>query len=153
MANANGLYGPFALGMQYIQDMDILKTCPCCYIRITTYGKKLPEAVGLSDMCGDTHEPSLVFLLDESYHGELVEISLQNIMHQMRKPVDSVHVECTRTNKYSLPRKRSSIIQFRNPEHSVTTLCICGNETVRICCQLPGQTMDFVVVVKFIFSG
>ena len=74
-------------------------------------------------------------------------------MEQMSKPADSVHVECTRTNEYSLPRKGNSVIQFRNPEHSVMTLCIRGNETVRICCQLPGQTMDLVVVVKFIVSG
>jgi len=143
MANSNGLYGPFALSAKYVQDMDV----PCCYVRITTHGKKLPEAVELSDV----YEPSLVFLLDESYHAELVEISLQNIVPKMSKQNDSVHVEYFRENDYSLSKKGSAIVQFRNSEHSVTTMSICGNETIRIYCQLPGQIMHLVIVVKFIF--
>jgi len=61
-------------------------------------------------------------------------------------------IEYTRQNDNSACRKGSSVVQFRNPEHPVTTMCIHGNETVRICCQLPGQTKELVVVVKFYFS-
>jgi len=41
--------------------------------------------VELADVYGDAYERSLIFLLDESYQGEVVEISLQNIMQQMSK--------------------------------------------------------------------
>jgi len=67
-----------------VQDMDVFKTCPCCYVRITSHGKKLPEAVELTDVYGDGFERCLMFLLDGSHQGEVVEISLQNIMQQMR---------------------------------------------------------------------
>ena len=85
MATSNGLYRPFALSFQYVQDMDVFKTCPCCYVRITSHGKKLPEAVELTDVYGDGFERCLMFLLDGSHQGEVVEISLQNIMQQMSK--------------------------------------------------------------------
>jgi len=153
MAISNGLYGPFALSVQYVQDMDILKTCPCCYVSITSYGKKLPEAVELCNMYGDAYERSLIFLLDESNQGEVVEINLQNIMEQMNKPTDSVYVEHTRKNDYLQFQKIRSVIQFRNPEHPVMTMCIRGNETIHIYCHLPGKTNDLVVVIKFIVSG
>jgi len=103
-------------------------------------------------MYGGAYERSLIFLLDEAYQGEVVEINLQNIMQQMSKPADSVYVEYTRKNDNLLSRKVTSVIQFRNPEHHIMIMCIRGNETIHIYCHLPGQTNDLVVVIKFIVS-
>jgi len=151
------LYGPFALTAQYGLNTNIFKVddgaCPCCHVRITGYGKKLPKALEMADVYGDAHERSLIFLLNESYHGEVVEINLQDIMHKVSKPKNAVHIEYTRKNNSSVSQKGASFVQFRNPEHSVTTMCIRSNETVRIFCQLPALTRDLVVVVKFIISG
>jgi hypothetical protein len=147
------LYGPFALTARYGLNTNIDAACPFCHVRITSCGKKLPKALETADVYGDVHERSLIFLLDESYHGEVVEISLQDIMHKMSKPMNAVHIDYIRKNDLSLSQKGASVVQFRNPEHSITTMCIRSNETVRIFCQLPALTRDLVVVVRFIISG
>jgi hypothetical protein len=143
---ANNLYGPFALNPRFKYDH---AACPACHVRITTYGKKLPEAIELVD----AYERSLVFHLDKCYYGELVELSLENITQEISKPNGDVHVEFMRKNHSSVSQKGASVVQFRNPEHSVITLCIRSDETVCILCQLPGYTKNLVVVVKFIISG
>jgi len=135
MATFKGLYRNFELGVQYVQDMDIPKTCPRCYVRTTFDGENLPNAARLADVYGDAYECCLVFLLDGYYQGEVVKISLKNIMEQTSRP----RIQCNRTCQ-------------KEQEHPVKTMYISDNETVRICL-FPGQTKELVASLKFVVSG
>jgi hypothetical protein len=138
MSGTKNLYGPFRWGV----------LADSCDLRVTSFGRKLPVPLQLSE----TTKNTIVFWLDKSYGDELVEISLANFAGVSAHCDDEVCIVCTRETNLCHNNTKSSVFKRRCQEHHIMTICLQGNECMHIEYHCSGKSPILMMVLQFVLS-
>jgi len=149
----HNVYGPFSLKKDQNPNENISEpdkaTTACCQVMIMSCGKLLPQVT----KCVKQKEHHFDFLIDSSYNGEMVEISLLEMMPQHKKPTEDALIGSMRKkNDFKCKTNRRSI-DFRHYEHHVCMICINGDESVIIESEFHKQQANVLLDVNFIMQN
>jgi len=148
-------YGPFSLNIEpryndrNIDLIDDETETQCSKVMILSHGKALPSASIVFDTANDKN---IVFHLDDSFLGEMMEISLFDIMLQHEKPKTNIMIICTRQIDMHVFKKEKRRINFNLQEHHLCMFCIRGNEQITIESKKHDTKSEIICRVKFIVS-
>ena len=121
----------------------------CFKLMIMSSGKTLPSAFISFDTA---HDKIILFDLDCTYFGEMMEINLFDIMLQHEKPKTDIMIICTRQTDVNVIAKEKRRINFNLLEHYLCMICIRGNEQITIESKQQDTKSKIICTIKFIVS-
>jgi len=139
MSATKNLHGPFKWGV--LGD--------ACHLRVTSFGRKLPAPLEISDATSNT----VAFLLNKSYMDEVVEVNLENFAGLSAHCDDEVCIVCVRETNLCHKNTTSCVFRRHRQEHHIATVCLQGNEYMRIECHCIGKPPVLMLVLEFVLSG